>query len=133
MQNVKSSTVEDSHLLHFAFYIFNYHTDVYATVTMLTLVFSILRSSPAHTSSVAPVVITSSTSNKCFPVRFFSPVTLNNPAILFHRSTRFLCVCVSLIPVLAKAAGSKGRFNISLIPSAMTAAWLYPLFFSFFG
>ncbi|MCX6236882.1 MAG: hypothetical protein NTY07_04865, partial [Bacteroidia bacterium] len=57
-----------------------------ANVAMLTLTPGILSKGSQHASSVAPVVTTSSTSNKCLPVSKVPFLTLKIPLTFSYRS-----------------------------------------------
>ena len=74
--------------------------------------------------TVAPVVTTSSTSNRCLPSILSALVSPNRPSIFCQRSTRFLRVWLSVGELRITTSFKTGFCNTSVMPSQRSADWL---------
>ena len=92
---------------------------VYANVNMLIRQLQPCCIAMAQLVSVAPVVSMSSTSKMCFPSIASAFASENIPSAFFQRSSRVLCVCVSLALVRTTQSFITGIPLLSDNPSAI--------------
>ena len=84
------------------------------------------RIAEAHERSVAPVVITSSTSRTCRPASRSGRRTEKAPSTLPARSRRGLRAWLAVLRVRRTLRRSTSTPSCAAIPSAMYSDWLYP-------